>query len=445
MRKSRIRRMLMGGAVAGGLAPALAIPAAAVSAVSPATVARQKSLARLSLPAPGGPHPIGTVALHLVDRSRHDPWVASQRYRELMVSVLYPARDTARYPVAPQMTPGAAKHFDASLSTPVHQGWGIPPGVGDPRTLGNTLTEELASRGYVVVTIDHTYDASEVEFPEGRVEPFGLPMDGDIIALMKKVTSTRVTDTRFVLDQLGSLSPAHDPDADGRRLPYGLGTALDLRRIGMFGQSAGGFAALQTMHEDPRVAAAADLDGTVGYDQDDGGPGLSPLAEDGLKRPFLLMGSQASDHHVVRSWEALWDDSHGWRRDLHLRGAKHHSYTDLQSLLPQIQKQAGLPEQAVYGDIGWVEPGHAVAAQRAYLTAFFDRWLRGRDSALLAWPQPLIPRGRAPLPPARAAEGATPPQNLSGHRTARTRRPLESGATLPPKVQASRGEALRRR
>jgi dienelactone hydrolase len=397
MRTSRLTRALAGGLVAGALVAAG--PAVSSSAGT--------TLVRLSLPAPSGPHAVGTVALPLTDRSRPDPWVASQPYRELMVSLFYPARDAAKYPVAPQMTPGAAKHFDASLAT-VHQGWGVAPGkvdwsatathshvgapgepgshpvvlyspgVGDPRTLGTTLAEDLASRGYVVVTIDHPSDASEVELPDGRVVPFGLPLDGDIIATLKKVLAVRVADTRFVLDRLGDLPGA----------PAGT---LDLRHIGMAGQSAGGFTALQTLHDDPRILAAANLDGTVGFDQNDGGPGLSPLAEDGLKRPYLLMGSQASDHHVVRSWEELWSNSTGWRRDLHLRGSAHASYTDLESFVPQLVAKAGLPAQAAQEDTGWIEPGRAVAAERAYLAAFFDRELRGRDNGLLDRPSARYP------------------------------------------------------
>jgi dienelactone hydrolase len=402
MRRSRLVRVL-----------AVAVAAVALPAVHPvmsvrAAARRPAGLARLSLPAPSGPYSVGTVTARLTDRSRHDPWVPSQPYRELMVSAFYPAADAAAYPLAPQMTPGAARHFDTSLATPVHQGWGIPsgradwsatlthshrnapvrpgrhpvvlysPGLGDPRTLGTTLAEDLASRGYVVVTVDHTYDASEVEFPGGRVEAFRLPLDGDVVATLKKVMSVRVADTRFVLDELPSL-------------PGGLGNALDLRRIGVYGQSAGGFTALQTLHDDRRVKAAADLDGTVGFDQDDGGPGLSPLAEDGLRRPFLLMGSQASDHHTVRSWEALWAGSIGPRLDLHLRGSKHGSYTDLEPLVPQLVREAGLPASAAYEDTGWTNPARAIGDERAYLTAFFDHWLRDRPEPLLDGPSPHHP------------------------------------------------------
>ena len=53
------------------------------------------------LPGPTGPFPVGTVPLHLVDRSRPDPVAGPGRHRELMVSVWYPARDVARFPRAP--------------------------------------------------------------------------------------------------------------------------------------------------------------------------------------------------------------------------------------------------------------------------------------------------------------------------------------------------------
>ncbi len=394
MRTSRIARLI----VTGGLAAAALV--AAGPAAHPATPPPSPPGVRLTLPAPSGPGHVGTASLRLVDRSRRDPWVPAQAYRELMVSVFYPAASGGAYPVAPQMAPAAAAHFDASLAD-VHQGFGIPagrvdwaatathsrtgapalpgrhpvvlysPGLGDPRTLGTTFAEDLASRGYAVVTIDHTYDASEVEFPGGRVEPFRLPLDGDVIATLKKVLSVREADTRFVLDHLAELPGGLDP-----------------HRVGMAGQSAGGFTALQTMHDDPRILAAANMDGTVGFDQDDGGPGLSPLAEDGLRRPFLLMGSQPSDHHTVRSWEALWGNSTGPRLDLHLRGSAHHTFADMESLVPQVP---GLPAQTVREDVGWADSKQAVADQRAYLAAFFDLRLRGRDDGLLGGPSPRHP------------------------------------------------------
>ncbi|MFK8912450.1 alpha/beta hydrolase family protein, partial [Streptomyces sp. YS-3] len=266
------------------------------------------------------------------------------------------------------------------------------PGAGDPRTLGTTLCDELASRGYVVVMLDHTYDAQVVEFPRGRLESTVLPREytrakeagpEHVVALLKKVVDVRVADTRFVLDRL-------------RHLPGPLGRLLDLGAVGMFGQSAGGFTAAQTMHDDRRIRAALNMDGVMGYTEDDHDPANpSPVGTDGVTRPLLLMGKDGDDHHTVASWDAVWRHSTGWHRDLTLTGTEHASFTDLQSQIPQIAHRLGLPDDFVTGNVGTIDPVRSVAAQQAYIAAFFDRWLRGRDdSGLLERPSPRWPEVR---------------------------------------------------
>ncbi|MDH6115952.1 dienelactone hydrolase [Kitasatospora sp. GAS204A] len=405
---------------------AAAGPVADASAAAPAAAPRQG--ARAVLPAPTGSHQVGTVSLHLVDDSRADPWVAAQPFRELMVTIRYPARDTARHPLAPQLPPGVAAAFPAQYlnadgipldqvdwaatrsyahqDAPVdRRGGPLPvvlysPGAGDPAALNSTLADDLASRGYLVVTIDHTYEAPAVEFPGGRVvtgvlaqQAAGVGNDpAKLAALLRKLVAVRVADTRFVLDQLDALAAGHNPDVERRQLPCGLAGALDPHRIGMFGQSGGGFTAAQAMHDDPRIKAAADLDGVLGYvgdDTDPANPGTA--ATDGLDRPMLLMGSQGDDHHTNPSWGALWQHSTGWHRDLTLNGATETTYTDKESMLPQLARQLNLPPATVTGTLGTIAPQRAVAAQRAYLGAFFDRWLRGQDDHLLDQPSAAYP------------------------------------------------------
>ncbi|MFJ6774624.1 lipase, partial [Kitasatospora sp. NPDC091257] len=45
--------------------------------LAPLAVARprQEEPVRFQLPAPNGPYPLGTIALHLTDTARPDPWV----------------------------------------------------------------------------------------------------------------------------------------------------------------------------------------------------------------------------------------------------------------------------------------------------------------------------------------------------------------------------------
>ena len=159
------------------------------------------------------------------------------------------------------------------------------PGFGVPRGLGSIMVAELASRGYVVVTVDHTYEAVGVEFPGGRLAVQTLPQ-GSYALLARQA---RVADVRFVLDELGRLARGQNPDAAGRRLPRGLGDVLDLTRIGAFGHSAGGITSADVMDVDARVKAGIDMDGTLAYGYPN--PADSPTVAHGTQRPFLLMGA----------------------------------------------------------------------------------------------------------------------------------------------------------
>ena len=382
-----------------------AAPAAVASAASPPAV-------HFELPQPTGPYRIGVTDLHLVDHTRNDPWVQDAD-RELMVTIRYPALGNGR-PLAPFMTPGVAKaaaEADASAlkldpglleydflthsrtgAAAVRGGGRKPiilysPGRGVSRSFGTTQMEQLASKGYVVVAIDHTHEAVAVEFPGGRVARPALPPWN--IEVAKRVLTTRVQDTRFVLDQLEVLASGGNPDAEQRQLPVALGRLLDLSRVGMFGHSAGGFTSGETMVSDRRIDAGADLDGSMAYSQS--ARDFGRVADEGLDRPFLLMS--AGDHSASSdpSWQQFLSNHRGWRLQLHVPAGEHFTYTDHQTLLPQLITQLGLEPALQAPIIGNVSPARSVASQRAYLTAYFDEHLRQRPQRLLNGPSPQHP------------------------------------------------------
>lgn len=374
-----------------------------------------------TLPRPTGPFPIGVVDLHLVDRSRPDPWNPPQPYRELMVSVVYPARAVAGHPRAPLMTPGVRDGFN-TLAAPAN--YGVPsgttidwsaiatfehedapaasgrypvvlysPGVGDVRSWDSVLVDQLASEGYVVVTVDPTFEASAVQFPadpahpDGRVVESNLlswyakaQQDGTVPQLLEQVLDTRVADAEFVLDELGALADGRDPDAGHRALPAGLAHELNLREVGMFGQSAGGFTALETMYEDPRVKAGIDMDGTLEFTAGDPtDTNFSPVAQHGLAKPFLLLGSQTSDACTAAtdpSCAAVLEHSTGPHAALTLPGTAHGSFTDAEVLMPQLS--AVLPAEVIAGDVGdesVAPPAEVLAEQQRLISGFFRRTL----------------------------------------------------------------------
>ncbi|WP_207400710.1 alpha/beta hydrolase family protein [Actinomadura roseirufa] len=359
----------------------------------------------LTLPPPTGAHAIGTTSLHLVDHARQDPWTSSTR--ELMISVWYPSRSGEGHRRAPWLPPAASRLYKQQVGEQLrtsldevalpatHAGWNAPvaagrrhpvvlfsPGYNSIRALNTALVEDLASRGYVVVTIDHTHEAPIVEFPHGRLELGRAPRDPeeDIARIMR----VRRDDTRFVLDEITALNTGGNPDAGHRRLPRGLGGSLDLSRIGMFGHSLGGATAAEVMARDPRVLAGADLDGSI--------PG--PVASTGLDRPFLLMSNATHGRDNDPTWEEFWGHLRGWRRELRLRDSGHQTYTDDAPLARQLIEALPLSPPVVAQlteRIGTIDAGRAVAAERAYLGSFFDLHLRHRDDHLLSGPSPRYP------------------------------------------------------
>ncbi|MFI5896184.1 alpha/beta hydrolase family protein [Actinoplanes sp. NPDC051513] len=330
------------------------------------------------------------MQLHLVDRSRSYQGQA----RELMASVWYPAHDTWRYPPAPWMEAAPFRLLlesadfepDAALApfttghigAPVRRTRERMPVVvfshaaHDHRSENTVVVQELASHGYVVVTVDHTYDAFS-EFPDGRViapveDPVMLPPDF-------------ARDIKFIIDQLEVMAAGHNPDVDRRPLPAGLGAALDLRHIGMFGHSKGGTATALLMAEDRRVRAGLIMDGPM-----ESAP--PPLTD--LDRPVMLMTAvftRADAPPVAAFWEHL----HGWRLNIQADGALHPSYSDYQVLIAQIAPIVGLSTEDLQSWIGTLDPGRSVKIQQAYPLAFFDLHLRHRNGYLLDGPSRTFP------------------------------------------------------
>lgn len=352
------------------------------------------------MPRPTGPARIGTVSLHLVDRSRPDPWVPAEQARELMVQIWYPARSVHGRPRAGWVSPGVAARINplgSGFLLPVTHGHtGAPaapgrrlvvvfsPGFGGERTGSTALVEDLASHGFVVVTIDHTHDAQFVEFPDGRIATHAIPPPADPddeAASLGRVLDVRVADTRFVLDKLTAISRGRNPDASGRALPRGLAQALDLSRVGMFGSSLGGAGAAETMLADRRIRAGLNLDGSF----------FGRVLTAGLDRPFLMMSSDTEDPaDTDETWDQMWSRLRGPRYWIQVENAGHLSFTDFQVLLPQI----GTPAQDSEPLIGSIDGERSIAVQRTYVRAFFDKHLRHGDGRLLAGPSARYPEMR---------------------------------------------------
>src|SRR5260370_11812162 len=249
---------------------------------------------RGALTPPTGPFGVGRVTVHWTDTSRVEPLSADRGYRELMVDVWYLA-DSAAGPAAEYLDPSAfdqpqsAKRLKGYLRTAydgikggrvrTHTIQGaqfassakrspvliFSHGGGEARETYTAQLEDLASHGYVVAAITHTYEAVLAAFPDGRhvvlaPQRWPPPTVSSIEGLppSEEANPDRLRwwadDIRFVLNELSR----ENRIGGSSRLPFA--GRLDLTRIGAFGHSAGGPAAPHACQIDRRPPASPNKD-----------------------------------------------------------------------------------------------------------------------------------------------------------------------------------------
>ncbi|MEE2045764.1 alpha/beta hydrolase [Nocardiopsis tropica] len=272
------------------------------------------------------------------------------------------------------------------------------PGFRMNRFLNTSNAEELASHGYAVVSMDHTYETPAVDLPDGRVIRTRVP-DTETETYQEAI-AVRTADARFVLDQVAELAAGRNPDVDGRELPAGLGGSLDTDALGMFGHSAGGLTTAETMLVDDRIDAGVDLDGTLSYHTGDGVWADSTL--EGADRPFAILDAGLSGIRRLphnsgynEAFQRFVQASSAPVLELYTADGEHMGYTDHQWILPALAEvhrpDSNAWHEAVEAGIGTIDPEESVRTQRAYITAFFDAHLRGEDAPLLDGPSADFP------------------------------------------------------
>ncbi len=127
------------------------------------------------------------------------------------------------------------------------------------------LIENLVSHGYVVASIEHTYTAGAVWFPDGRVivqrndsPPAGLSQPERMQWMMKRLSTginEGAADVRFVIDRLTQINQ------DKQQFP--LAGAIDLTRVAAMGHSGGAEFVARACQQDSRIKACVDLDGAM--------------------------------------------------------------------------------------------------------------------------------------------------------------------------------------
>jgi hypothetical protein len=221
-------------------------------------------------------------------------------------------------------------------------------GHQEPAAFQTAHAIDLASRGWVVIGIDHPHDTLVVEQPDHSLI-FGDQSSDDAF-------EPRVADVGVVLDSLPELVPSWHAT-----LP-----------VGMFGHSLGGSAAAEALRRYHQLQAGVD-DGSA----------RGQVFDAGLDKPFGAMLS------TIRQVEGVDDGFADWFS--RLRGPTslvqidlyHDAFSDFVLFNPEASAfdpaLGALLESLLRTDAPSVEDGEAsLAQQRRFMAGFFSRHLRAQ-------------------------------------------------------------------
>ncbi len=370
------------------------------------------------LPRPTGTYPVGTSVLYMVDSSREEDAAGGRgRKRELVIQLWYPAstgkgqlasyrrRNETTLESSYQAVLPTHSRLDAAVQ-PASSPYPVllfNPAWNGRRTQNTFLTEELASHGYVVASIDHPYNSQPVAFPDGRVtsaepvpaiESMVNTTPEEVERIGNRETDKEAADDRFVLDELTRLN-----QQQGSRWYGTMATA----NSGAFGHSLGGAVAVEAWATDARVRAAVNMDGWQFGTQAvlaKRSPDIPETAQSFLPAhasPLLFLyesldntfnaqpakltpGKTKWTPDEIENEVSAWDAHHVkllmtryGGQALMLQGSNHPTFTDRPITSP-IKRFSGA------GDI---DARRAHAILRDYVVQFFDQTLKNKPSPLL--------------------------------------------------------------
>ncbi|MBF88623.1 MAG: hypothetical protein CMG75_03005 [Candidatus Marinimicrobia bacterium] len=202
-------------------------------------------------------------------------------------------------------------------------------GLGGMRTQNTILMEELASNGYIVVAMDHAFDANTTVFPtlnsDGNLKfadyRSAIP-EGTSDSLWLKIRNnqldTRISDIFFILQKLDKKETL-------------ISESIDFTKIGVVGHSFGGATAVLSAMSNERIKAVVALDGW-----------FVPFAlldnETQLNVPFLYIGQERWDSwnekRHLHYLDLLIKQSTAVAYHISVKGAKHYDFADVPLFSP---------------------------------------------------------------------------------------------------------------
>ena len=418
----------------GGVPFITGIPVVAIAAIPVVAIL---TFPVWQLPKPSGQYAVGVRSFEIDDASRKGVFAAKpDEPRRLLVRVWYPAQSVSGSP-APYFTAAETQSTARSLGAMVKMpffftyirhvktnSYPDAPLLKDAADLpvvfyshgytsylnqNTALMEELASNGYVVFSIQHTYDSADTAFPNGDVAPMDpellkladdsdRPSQADALAgdtLDKRIrgalvyqeyavkhgdriaiASTRewVADRLFLHDTLQSAPPKQVAD---------IAQASNLDHVGEAGMSFGGAVTGEICMFDARCAAGVNMDG--------GNFPFSSFNAD-IPSPFLMLHSDIANLYESMERTLPPDGKpRSFNEFSYERIATAGSRPDVYRVSLKGSQHLGLSDSSLFVGppikdmlFGTAPAETMIGAQNVFIRGFFDEHLRGIDNGFPA-------------------------------------------------------------
>lgn len=246
------------------------------------------------------------------------------------------------------------------------------------------LLSEIASQGYIVFAINHTYESTGTTFPDGTkvyfdnqyartiesntwetinpvVDAFkeGMDFDERHPIVQKALTTYFAGDiierwTRDIIDVIDALDEWNQSGLfEGR---------LNISEIGVLGHSRGGGAAGEALLTDDRIKAGANLDG-VQWGQ---------IVNTAFQKPFLFLSSDWPKEHEDLNQHAYVNRSRSIFYEATLLESGHSNFMDIPYMIP-------VQALNLAGDI---DRDLAIEISNKLTVSFFDKYLKNLEADL---------------------------------------------------------------
>ncbi|MBL3658776.1 alpha/beta hydrolase family protein [Fulvivirga sediminis] len=358
-----------------------------------------------SFPTPRGKYSVGTTTTYVQTDMDEIITEDANDKRELSYKIWYPSKtdvsnrngekylnygERSGFAVKYGLPPNALNYLDlvetyAYADIPMAKGpfpvLIFSHGYGSQPSGYYALLTEIASHGYVIINMNHTYEGLGATFPDGAIkyfdydfqakqeagtweamQPLVNAMDSNFnFEERHKIVREPVRNywfgkmqDRWATDMIYTIDLLEQWNSSGM-----LKSKLDVENLGVFGHSAGGGSAGQVALRDNRIKAAANLDGNQ----------WGQMIDTLFHVPFL---------HVTADWPEPHINSHIYANkgtdyfyDCKILKAGHPNFMDIPFLIPVNE----------ISQCGEIEPYTGMEIITNLIIAFFDKHLKKKKGA----------------------------------------------------------------